>query len=295
MTAMGPRTRVFLLIGIMACTALVVEVITISMLYRTALKEEQARLVETAKSQARLIEAIARFDAMYSKNYPHGAREASLSQILDAHNHYKHSSKTGEFVLATREGNNIVFLLSHRHHDFQNPKPTPLDSKWAEPMRLALSGRSGTMIGLDYRGEKVLAAYEPVAELDLGIVAKVDLAEIRAPFVKAGWLSGIFGTFAVLVGAAIFIKVTNPLLEKLHETIEELKASLSKVRILSGLLPICASCKKIRDDKGYWNQIESYISDHSEAEFSHGICPDCFKKLYPGFRKKRGTETTSSS
>jgi hypothetical protein len=295
MTAMGPRTRVFLLIGIMACTALVVEVITISMLYRTALKEEQARLVETAKSQARLIEAIARFDAMYSKNYPHGAREASLSQILDAHNHYKHSSTTGEFVLATREGNNIVFLLSHRHHDFQNPKPTPLDSKWAEPMRLALSGRSGTMIGLDYRGEKVLAAYEPVAELDLGIVAKVDLAEIRAPFVKAGWLSGIFGTFAVLVGAAIFIKVTNPLLEKLHETIEELKASLSKVRILSGLLPICASCKKIRDDKGYWNQIESYISDHSEAEFSHGICPDCFKKLYPGFRKKRGTETTSSS
>ena len=50
---------------------------------------------------------------------------------------------------------------------------------------------------------------------------------------------------------------------------------------LSGLLPICASCKKIRDDKGYWNQIESYIHDHSEAEFSHGICPDCFKRLYP--------------
>jgi uncharacterized membrane-anchored protein YhcB (DUF1043 family) len=241
---MGPRTRVFLLIGIMAGTALVVGVITISMLYRTALKEEQARLVETATSQARLIEAIARFDAMYSKNYPNGAREASLTQILDAHNHYKHSSKTGEFVLATKEGNNIVFLLSHRHRDFHNPEPISLDSKWAEPMRLALSGRSGTMIGLDYRGEKVLAAYEPVAELDLGIVAKVDLAEIRAPFIRAGWLSGIFGIVAVVVGAAIFIKVTNPLLEKLQETIEELKASLSKVRLLSGLLPICASCKK---------------------------------------------------
>jgi PAS domain S-box-containing protein len=64
--------------------------------------------------------------------------------------------------------------------------------------------------------------------------------------------------------------------------IEELKAALEKVQTLSGLLPICASCKKIRDDKGYWNQIETYISNYSEAEFSHSICPDCAKELYPG-------------
>ncbi len=292
---MGPRTRVFLLICIMAGIALVVGAITICMLYRTALKEEQARLVEAAKSQARLIEAIARFDAMYSENYPNGAQQATLTQILDAHNHYEQSSKTGEFTLARKEGNNIVFLLSHRRNDVQNAKPIPLDSKLAEPMRLALSGRSGTVIGLDYRGETVLAAYEPVAELDLGVVAKVDLAEVRAPFVRAGWLSGILGIVVVAVGAAIFIKVTNPILQKLHETIEELKDSLSKVRLLSGLLPICASCKKIRDDKGYWNQIESYISEHSEAAFTHGICPDCVRKLYPEFRKKDGTEAEVSS
>jgi hypothetical protein len=292
---MGPRARVFLLIGIMAGTALVVGGITMAMLYRTALKEEQARLVEMAESQARLIEAIARFDAAYGKNYPQGAREASLSEILDAHNHYTPSSKTGEFVLATKEGDNIVFLLSQRHRDFRNQQPIPFDSKLAEPMRLALSGRSGTMIGIDYRGKKVLAAYEPVAELNLGIVAKVDLAEIRSPFLRAGLLSGVLGTIAVVVGAAVFIKVTNPLLEKLQETVDELKASLSKVRLLSGLLPICASCKKIRDDQGYWNQIESYIRDHSEAEFSHGICPDCAKKLYPEFYKRGGTEPPSSS
>lgn len=65
--------------------------------------------------------------------------------------------------------------------------------------------------------------------------------------------------------------------------LEELKSALSKVKLLSGFLPICASCKKIRDDKGYWNQIESYIRDHSEAEFSHSICPDCAKKLYSDF------------
>lgn len=66
-----------------------------------------------------------------------------------------------------------------------------------------------------------------------------------------------------------------------EKLIEELRTALDNVKQLSGLLPICASCKKIRDDNGYWNQIESYIRDHSEAEFSHGLCPDCAKKLYP--------------
>jgi len=63
--------------------------------------------------------------------------------------------------------------------------------------------------------------------------------------------------------------------------IKELQEALAKVKTLSGLLSICASCKKIRDDKGYWNQIETYIRDHSQAEFSHGLCPDCLEKLYP--------------
>lgn len=67
--------------------------------------------------------------------------------------------------------------------------------------------------------------------------------------------------------------------------IQDLRDSFEKIKTLKGLLPICASCKKIRDDKGYWNQIETYIATHSEAEFSHGLCPACVKKLYPGFNK----------
>jgi len=63
----------------------------------------------------------------------------------------------------------------------------------------------------------------------------------------------------------------------------DLQQALANVKRLSGFLPICASCKKIRDDKGYWNQIEEYIRDHSEAEFSHSYCPDCARRLYPGF------------
>jgi PAS domain S-box-containing protein len=68
--------------------------------------------------------------------------------------------------------------------------------------------------------------------------------------------------------------------------ISELQKALSDVKMLSGMIPICSSCKKIRDDKGFWNQIESYIESHSSAEFSHGMCPECTKKRYPDFYEK---------
>jgi PleD family two-component response regulator len=78
--------------------------------------------------------------------------------------------------------------------------------------------------------------------------------------------------------------------KRMEEERENLKKNiqdaLNTVKTLSGLLPICAHCKKIRDDKGYWNQIEAYISEHSEAEFSHSICPECAKKFYPEYYDK---------
>lgn len=284
---MGPRRRIFLLITIMISTSLFIEMVAIGILYQTAFNEERARLEETAKSQARLIEAMARFDFKYSRDYPEGPEEATLSKIVDAHNQYKGFGKTGEFTLSKKDDDNIIFLVSHRH-GLQNPIPTPFDSELAEPMRRALSGRSGTVVALDYRGVKVLAAYEPVAELDLGIVAKIDLDEIRTPFIRAAITSFVIGILIIAIGASFFIKVTNPLIRKLEDTVAELKEALGKVKTLSGFLPICASCKKIRDDRGYWNQIESYIRDHSEAEFSHGICPGCARDLYPELFDENG-------
>ena len=91
-------------------------------------------------------------------------------------------------------------------------------------------------------------------------------------------------------------------LKKHHEQLEitvikrtaELEKALSEVKQLSGLLPICASCKKIRDSQGYWNQIESYIREHSEAEFTHSICEECAEKLYPGFTMKNNMKKLSN-
>ena len=66
---------------------------------------------------------------------------------------------------------------------------------------------------------------------------------------------------------------------------KDLKKAYSEIKQLRGIIPICSSCKKIRDDSGYWHQVEEYISEHSDAMFSHGICPECSKKLYPDFAK----------
>jgi len=90
-------------------------------------------------------------------------------------------------------------------------------------------------------------------------------------------LAGIFlSAFIAFFSVRHVLKVEKALLNQRNE----LQKALSEIKTLSGLLPICASCKKIRDDQGYWNQIELYIRDHTEAEFSHGLCPICAESLY---------------
>lgn len=88
--------------------------------------------------------------------------------------------------------------------------------------------------------------------------------------------------FAIWVTTGLTLQ-RKALEQKKDQAIREREEALSQVKILQGFLPICASCKKIRDDQGAWSQMEVYIRDHSEAEFSHGICPDCARKLYPEF------------
>jgi len=131
---MAWRRRLLILILIMTIVTLVITGITIFILYNVSFEQSRDRLVEIVKNQARLIEAIARFDATYSEqDYPGGSVEATLSQIIDAHEHYEGFGETGEFTLARHEGNNITFLLSHRHAEGKRPSPVPIDTDRAEP------------------------------------------------------------------------------------------------------------------------------------------------------------------
>ncbi len=97
----------------------------------------------------------------------------------------------------------------------------------------------------------------------------------------------------VIGGVAVLRDITEmkKAAEKQEILIRQYADALSEVKTLNGLLPICAKCKKIRDDQGYWKQIELYIEQHSEAEFSHCICPSCAIELYPGIFDKQSRKT----
>jgi hypothetical protein len=93
------------------------------------------------------------------------------------------------------------------------------------------------------------------------------------------WNGGIRFTSFIILG--IGLSTIRKLLEVEKELSKNLRTTLDEVKMLKGFLPICASCKNIRNDRGYWEKIELYIQNHSEAEFTHTLCPDCIKKLYP--------------
>jgi len=215
----------------MALTSLAVGAISIFSLYATAFDQHRLRLVETVNSQARLIESIASYQAFDNGNpLGHDWQKPTLQQIEFAHNQFDGFGQTGEFTLARLSGSNIEYLLRRRNADLGKPLTIPFKGKWAEPMRLALQGQSGTTIGLDYRGHSVLAAYEPVKLLDLGLVVKIDLAEIRAPFIRTGLISLAVGLLIILLASRLLFRIARPIGQQIEQQAETFKTLAETAR-----------------------------------------------------------------
>ena len=255
----------------MICVALVVGAIVLYFTYQASYKEKQQELIHIVQSRARLIEAVAKFDKEQSEDFKGGSFEATLFQIKDAHNNFEGFGKTGEFTLAKLENNQIIFLLRHRHtNSNENLKSIPFNSKFAEPMRMALKGKSGVIVGLDYRGQTVLAAFEPVKQMGIGLVAKFDLDEIRAPFVKSGVIAGVAGILVIAIGSIIFIRVSEPLFSLIVTNEERLSLAMEANRAYLWDWDI-------KTDKVYFglNWFESL--GYNPKEFEHNL--DAWKKL----------------
>lgn len=207
----------------MTAIAFVVGAVAIYFLYNTAFEQQTQRLVEIVQAQARLMEAVARFDRRTvaelgePRSVQQIAEAATMSQIIEAHQQFVGFGDTGEVVLARLQEGYMIFLVERRHRDAEQPPHIPFaGSPLAEPMRRALAGQSGTTIDLDYRGERVIAAYEPVQELNIGIVAKIDVREIRSPFIKAGILTGAVGALCILAGGLVMVWINNPLMKRVE-------------------------------------------------------------------------------
>jgi len=178
-------------------------------LYKTSITETAERLTETVQSNARLIESIVRHEKSEGHTFHRETEfvESTVAQIRSAHEMFQFGH-SGEFTLAKKEGDKIIFMLRNHLSGMDTPDPVPFsDSNKAEPMRRALSGESGWLIGLDYRGASVLAAYEPVETLNMGIVAKIDMSEIYAPYINAGIAIILIAILVCFVATIIFYRL----------------------------------------------------------------------------------------
>jgi hypothetical protein len=149
----------------------------------------------------------------------------------------------------------------------------------------------GVAVGVLYLVAVLITLWTPHSKATLIIAMLSSLLIVAAFFYKppvdSMWkviFNRGISLFAVWVAALLGLQ-KNKIEQQRNIILLEREKAFQEVRILKGFLPICASCKNIRDDNGYWRQIEEYIRDHSEAEFTHSICPDCAKRLYPDFHK----------
>ena len=145
------------------------------------------------------------------------------------------------------------------------------------------------MQGLDgYQVSQRLKANAQTHDIPIIFISALGAAADKVNAFKVGGVDYVSKPFhAEEVLARVETHLTLRSLHKqLEQRVQELEDALSQIKTLRGLLPICANCKKIRDDRGYWHQVEEYIRDHSLADFSHSICPDCFARLYPDYAQE---------
>lgn len=207
------RKGTFHLLIIMISVAIVVTGISITILYNVVLNEKKEYLKELSENQIGTIKSL--YKESNDKNHilRFLKNQQTFNNVL---------GKTGEFIIGYLKNDTVFFLLDHLQYDFSDPKPIPLKSKLGIPIQLALSKNSGFIKGLDYSGKKVLAFCDYIPEVQWGIVTKIDISEMQEPFFEAGIFALISAIIMVSIGTLIFIRLSNPIVNKIIENEKQL-------------------------------------------------------------------------
>ncbi|NQV50032.1 MAG: PAS domain S-box protein [Candidatus Marinimicrobia bacterium] len=222
----APR-RLILLVSVMVAVAMICMSILLAILFRYEFRQREIQLLTSAQNQVLIIETIAEHNitraADIKDEYPdYDPALATLQEITAAHINIRELGQTIEFTLARQKGDSIVFLQTHRAQGSLLSQPIALISTLAEPQHRALKGETGTLVGIDYYGKEVLAAYSFVKKLKLGVVVKIDMAEIRAPFIRAALTGVIITGIIIVIGSLVFIRIGNPVIRRLEDHSTEL-------------------------------------------------------------------------
>ncbi|MBF0181185.1 MAG: GAF domain-containing protein [Magnetococcales bacterium] len=226
-----PRGRFLLLMSIMAVLVVVVAEVGMRTVQEASLRIEKERLAAQAKSQARLVETFFQWEG--KENHPGETTEQRLVRFLStAHEGwYEGLGRSGEIHFAQRRGDEIVFLYRQSRGDTRLPHSIPWSSvERAKPMRMALSEESGVVIGSDYRGVAVLAAYEWIPGLRMGLVVKRDMEEIHRPIEQAVWRILWVSACLIVLGSLLFSRIAEGVIRRILAAEADLAASLAALR-----------------------------------------------------------------
>jgi PAS domain S-box-containing protein len=221
------RRILYMAVSLMIAVSIIVLGLTLWMLYRSNFEQQVEALQAMVRGQVDLIESVTRFDQQHSQeDVAGGAGAATLLQVTDAYSHLKGFGATGEFVLGLRHDDEVEFLSEFRFPKKGARKIVPITTARAAPMRRALNNEAGWMIGPDYRGEQVLAAFQPINELSLGMVAKLDMREVNAPFMKAAVTALGIAAFVVFIGGLLVLRMARPMVHRIEESQQRFRTLL---------------------------------------------------------------------
>ena len=263
---MSESKRIVWLILVMMVAVTLSTLVAITVLYDTSFEQLRLHLIQHVGDQIHLMEAAARDARSQARGDIRASENTTLAQIHNAFAPYPNIDHIVEITVARREGESIVYLVTHGRMTIRQVEPIPFTSDIAEPMRRALIGQSGSMVGLDYRGVRVLAAYQPLPLLHAGVVAKMDLADIHAPFIRGAVMVIGLALVLVSIGTVLFVRLTSPIVRHLTE-------SEQRYQRLFGSVPVpiwdqdCTGVAKALQAlrRSGITCLESYLAEHPEA------------------------------
>ena len=271
----------WLLIGLMGGIALIAITAANLLSYQTALKAEGEHLRMIAASQARWIESFARFDALNSlPGNPHSWQKAALSQVKEGHKMFHGYGRTGEFLIGIKKGNEIEYLLDPMDELIAYSPKLPWEHPAALPMRRALEGQSGVIEAVDFSGQSILVAYEPVMKLNAGFVVTITLAEIRAPYLHTGGIALVITLVMVGVGAFLFIRINASLMGRLEEGESRFRAILET--LVDGLITIDERGTILYSNPGI-KKIFGYASEELIGRNVKILMPEPYHSSHDGY------------
>jgi len=275
------QKRILLMaISLMIAVSIIVLGLTLWMLYRSNFEQRVEGLQAMVRGQVALIESVARFDQQHSQDViTGGAGTATLQQVTEAYSHLGGFGATGEFVVGLRRGDEIEFLSEFRFPEKGARKTVPLTTDRAAPMRRALNNEPGWIVGLDYRGEQVLAAFQPINELNLGLVAKLDMREVNAPFMKAAATALGSAAFVVFIGGLLILRMARPMVHRIEESQQRFRTLLESAP--DAMVIIDAAGEIVMVNRRA-EEVFGYSRNEITGQSIETLMPQRFREQHPG-------------